>query len=34
MDKFKEINGYDRLTFDKLQGIGASRVRKDDGWQE
>ena len=34
MGKLKEINGYVRLTFDKLQGIKADLVRMDNGWQE
>ena len=34
IDKLKEINGYVRLTLNKLQGIRADLVRKDNGWQE
>ena len=34
MAKLKEINGYVRLTLDKLQGIRADLVRKDNGWHE
>ena len=32
MGKLKEINGYVRLTLDKLQGIRADLVRTDDDW--
>ena len=34
MGKLKEINGYVRLTLDKLQGIRADLVRTDDDWQD
>ena len=34
MNKLKEINGYVRLTLDKLPGIRADLVRLDDNWQE
>ena len=34
MGKLKEINGYGRLTLDKLQGIRADLVRTDDDWQD
>ena len=34
MGKLKEINGYVRLTLDKLQGIRADLARTDDVWQE
>ena len=34
MNKLKEINGYMRLTLDKLPGIRADLVRLDDNWQE
>ena len=34
MGKIKEINGYVRLTLDKLQGIRADLVRTDDDWQD
>jgi len=33
MGKLKEINGYVRLTLDKLSGIRADLVRLDDDWQ-
>ena len=32
MGKHKEINGYVRITLDKLQGIRADLVRTDDDW--
>ena len=34
MNRLKEINGYMRLTLDKLPGIRADLVRLDDKWQE
>ena len=34
MNKLKEINGYVRLTLDKLPGIRANLVRIDEDWQE
>ena len=34
MGKLKEINGYVKLTIDKLQGIKADLVRTDDDWHE
>ena len=34
MGKIREINGYVRLTLDKLPGIRADLVRIDDDWQE
>ena len=34
MNKLKEINGYVRLTLDKLSGIRADLVRIDEDWQE
>ena len=34
MGKLKEINGYVRLTLDKLQGIREDLVRMNNGWQE
>ena len=34
MNKLKELNGYFRLTLDKLLGIRADLVRLDDNWQE
>ena len=34
MGKRKEINGYVRITLDKLQGIRADLVRTDDDWQD
>lgn len=33
MGKIKEINGYVRVTLDKLPGIRADLVRLDDNWQ-
>ena len=33
MGKIKEMNGYVRVTLDKLQGIRADLVRNDDNWQ-
>ena len=33
MGKIKEINGYARVTLDKLQDIRADLVRNDDNWQ-
>ena len=32
--KVWEINGYVRVTLDKLQGIGADLVRTDNDWQD
>ena len=34
MGKIRKINGYVRLTLDKLPGIRADLVRTDDDWQE
>ena len=34
MWKIKEINGYVRVTLDKLQRIRADLVRNDDNWQD
>ena len=34
MNKLKEINGYVRLTFDKLSGICTYLVRVDEDWQD
>ena len=34
MGKLREINGYVRVTLDKLPGIIADLVRLDDDWQE
>ena len=34
MGKIKDINGYVRVTLDKLPGIRADLVRLDDEWQE
>ena len=34
MGKTKEINGYVRVTLDKLPGVRADLVRLDDDWQE
>ena len=34
MGKIKEMNGYVRVTLDKLQGIRADLVRNDDDWQD
>ena len=33
MGKIKEMNGYVRVTLDKLQGIRAELVINDDNWQ-
>ena len=34
MGKLKEINGYVRMTFDKLPAICVDLVRINDDWQE
>ena len=34
MGKLKEINGYVRMTLDKLSGIRSDLIRLDDDWQE
>ena len=34
MGKLREMNGYVRMTFDKLIGIRADLVRTDNNWQE
>ena len=34
MNKVKEINGYVRLTLDKLPGIIGDLVRLDNNWHE
>ena len=34
MGKIKKINGYVRITLDKLQGIPADLVRNDGNWQD
>ena len=34
MGEINEINGYVRVTLDKLPGIRADLVRLDDDWQE
>ena len=34
MGKIKEMNGYVRVTLDKLQGIRANLVRNEDNWQD
>ena len=34
MGKLREMNGYVRMTLDKLIGIRADLVRTDDNWQE
>ena len=34
MGKLREMNGYVRMTLDKLPGIRADLVRTDDDWQE
>lgn len=34
MGKLSEVNGYVRLTLDKLPGIRADLVRLDDDWHE
>ena len=33
LGKLNEINGYVRLTLDKLSGIRADLVRTDDNWK-
>ena len=33
MGKIKEMNGYVKVTLDKLLGIRADLVRNDDNWQ-
>ena len=34
MGKIKEMNGYVRVTLDKLQGIRVDLVRNDDNWHD
>ena len=34
MNKLRDINGYIKITFDKLPGIHANLVRLDDDWQD
>ena len=34
MGKLGEVNGYVRITLDKLEGIRSDLVRTDDSWQE
>ena len=34
MGKIKEMNGYVRVTLDKLQGIRADLVKNDYNWQD
>lgn len=34
MGKIREVNGYVRMTLDKLEGIRGDLVRTDDNWQE
>ena len=34
MGKIKKINGYVRITLDKLRGIRVDLVRSDDNWQD
>ena len=34
MGKFEEVNGYVRMTLNKLEGIRGDLVRTDDDWQE
>ena len=34
MGKLREVNGYVRMTIDKLQGIRGDLVRTDDSWRE
>ena len=34
MGKLKEINGYIKLTLDKLLTISADQIQTDDNWQE
>ncbi|XP_028415664.1 uncharacterized protein LOC114539027 [Dendronephthya gigantea] len=34
LGKLKEVNGYVRMTLDKLEGIRGDLVRTDDGWRQ
>lgn len=34
LDKLKEVNGYVRMSIDKLPGIRKALVRTDENWQE
>ena len=34
MNKIKDINGYVKITLDKLPDIRADLVRLDDDWQD
>ena len=34
MGKLKEIDGYVRLTLDKLQGLRADLAKMNNGWQK
>ena len=34
MGRIKEVNGYVRMTLDKLEGIRGGLVRTDDNWQD
>ena len=34
MNKLRDINGYIKITLDKLPGIHANLVRLDDDWQD
>ena len=34
MDNVKDINGYVKITLDKLPGIPADLLRLDDDWQD
>ena len=34
MGKIREVNGYVRMTLDKLEGIRGDLVRTDDNWQD
>ena len=34
MSKLKDINGYVKITLDRLPGIRADLVRLDDDWQD
>ncbi len=34
LEKLTEINGYVRMSLDKLEGIRGDLVRTDDSWRE
>ena len=34
MEKIKEVNGYVRMTLDKLEGIRGDLVQTADNWQD